>query len=210
MSDQPGRQDHWREAYTAKQPSEVSWFQRRPDVSLDLIEKTEVAHDASIIDVGGGASTLVDYLLAAGRTSVTVLDVAEPALAYAKSRLREQAGCVDWIVADITKWQAPQRAYDIWHDRAVLHFLTDPADQAAYAARLKSALRVGGWVIIGGFAKGGPTHCSGLDIIQHDAVSLKKLLGPGFSLEYVRDEEHCTPRGSEQRFTYHVFKRHSE
>jgi SAM-dependent methyltransferase len=207
MNDQSDRQDHWAHAYTAKPPTEVSWFQTRPDLSLDLIEKTGASLDASIIDVGGGASTLVDHLLDTGRTRVTVLDVAEPALALAKSRLRARAESVHWIVADITKWVPPVRAYDIWHDRAVLHFLTDPSDQTTYAASLGAALRKGGWVIIGGFAKGGPARCSGLDIVQHNATSLKQLLGEDFVLEDVRSEAHRTPIGSEQLFAYHVFKR---
>ena len=209
MTDQPSRRDHWDHAYTAKPSTEVSWFQVRPDLSLDLIQKTGTALGASIVDVGGGASTLVDCLLDAGRTSVTVLDVAEPALAVAKSRLRDRAKQVDWIVADITKWVPTERAYDIWHDRAVLHFLTNPEDQATYVSALRSAMRSGGWVIIGGFAQGGPTRCSGLDIVQHDAASLKQLLGEDFVLEDVRSEMHRTPSGSEQLFAYHVFKKRS-
>lgn len=207
MSDQSDRQDHWAHAYTAKPPTEVSWFQARPDLSLDLIEKTGAPLDASIIDVGGGASTLVDHLLDAGRTRVTVLDIAESALVLAKSRLRARAEHAHWIVADITKWVPQGQTYDIWHDRAVLHFLTDPSDQATYAATLGAALREGGWVIIGGFAKGGPTRCSGLEIVQHDVASLNQMLGEDFVLEDVRSEAHRTPTGSEQLFAYHVFKK---
>ena len=209
MTDQSSRQDHWSQAYTAKPPTEVSWFQARPDLSLHLIGKSGASPDAPIIDVGGGASTLVDHLLEAGRTSVTVLDVAERALALTKSRLGERADQVDWIVADITNWVPPTQAYDIWHDRAVLHFLTEPEDQEIYAATLNSALRLGGWAIIGGFAKGGPARCSGLDIVQHDDASLKQLLGDDFSLEDIRSEAHRTPSGGEQLFAYHVFRKHS-
>lgn len=208
MNDQADRQDHWDHAYTAKGPTEVSWFQLRPHLSLSLIEQTGALADASIIDVGGGASTLVDYLLDDGRMSLTVLDIAEPALSLAKARLRQRADHVTWIVADITKWVVPEQEYDVWHDRAVLHFLTNPSDQVAYAAKLNTALRSGGWAIIGGFAKGGPTRCSGLDIVQHDAASLKQLLGSNFSLVDVRSEAHRTPSGGEQLFTYHVFKKH--
>jgi trans-aconitate methyltransferase len=143
MSAQSSRRDHWAHAYTAKPPTEVSWFQVRPDLSVDLIQKTSTPPDASIVDVGGGASTLVDCLQDAGRTSVTVLDVAEPALAVAKSRLRDRAKQVHWIVADITKWVPTERAYDIWHDRAVFHFLTNPEDQSTYVSALRSALRSG-------------------------------------------------------------------
>lgn len=207
MNDQSGRQDHWAKAYTAKPSTEVSWFQARPELSLELIEKAAASLDAAIIDVGGGASTLVDHLLDAGRTSISVLDIAEQPLALAKSRLRERANQVRWIVADITKWMPADQVYDIWHDRAVLHFLKDPADQAIYAATLNSAVRKGGWAIIGGFAKGGPTRCSGLEIVQHDAASLQQLLRDQFSLEEVRSEAHRTPSGGEQLFAYHVFQK---
>lgn len=207
MSDKSGLKEHWDKAYTARTPKEVSWFQSRPDVSLELIAKTHAALDASIIDVGGGASTLVDHLLDAGRTTVTVLDLAEPALAHAMSRLGERAKDVNWIVADITKWLPPERGFDVWHDRAVLYFLTESDDQNAYATTLRSALRGGGRAIIGGFEKGGPTRCSGLDTVQHDATSLKQLLGAEFNLEDVRSETHRSPGDIEQLFTFHVFRR---
>jgi 2-polyprenyl-3-methyl-5-hydroxy-6-metoxy-1,4-benzoquinol methylase len=209
MKDESGRQDHWAQAYTAKPSTELSWFQARPDLSLELIEKTTASLDAAIIDVGGGASTLVDHLLDAGRTSLSVLDIAEQPLALAKSRLCERGNKVRLIVADITKWVPADQSYDIWHDRAVLHFLTDPADQAIYAATLNSVVRKEGSAIIGGFAKGSPTRCSGLEIVQHDAASLQQLLGDDFGLEEVRSESHRTPPGGEQLFAYHVFHKRS-
>ena len=209
MTDAHTRKHHWNQAYVTRQPTEVSWFQARPDLSLELIETTGAPLDAAIIDVGGGASTLVDHLLEAGRTSVTVLDISGAALALAQSRLRERAGKVHWIEADLHQWVPPENTFDIWHDRAVLHFLTSPSDQTRYAATLLSTLRHGGWAIIGGFAKGGPTRCSGLEIVQHDSESLGQLFGDNLNLESVRYETHQTPAGNTQKFAFHLFRKQS-
>lgn len=200
------RRDHWQGAYIAKNPDEVSWFQPRPDISLDLISRTGAGLEECILDVGGGASTLVDHLLDAGHSCVAVLDIAETALDHAKARLGEQTALADWIVADITQWK-PTKSYGIWHDRAVLHFLTNPADQQAYVRALRAAAPGGGWAIIGGFARGGPTRCSGLEIVQHDADSLQRLLGDDFVLREFRSETHRTPWNAEQLFNYHLFQR---
>ena len=200
------RHAHWESVYGSKAPDQVSWFQARPDVSLDLINKLDLGVEASILDVGGGASTLVDYLLAEGRTSLAVLDLSEAALAHARTRLRDKSGRVSWIAADVTSWM-PEAAVDVWHDRAVLHFLTDQSDREGYARALHSALKPGGWAIIAGFAPGGPQKCSGLDIVQHDADSLQALLGEEFALTRTRDDVHRTPWGAEQSFRYHCFRR---
>lgn len=202
------RQGHWESAYSSKRPDETSWFQVRPQVSLDLIERTGVSKGAPIIDVGGGASTLVDHLLDAGYSSISVLDVAEASLAHSRARLGERAASVKWIVADITRYQ-PRVGHQVWHDRAVLHFLTSPIDQRAYGDALRAAVEKNGWVIIGGFAKGGPVRCSGLEIVQHDAASLAGLLGGEFSLVGERSETHRTPWAAEQLFAYHLFRRRS-
>jgi 2-polyprenyl-3-methyl-5-hydroxy-6-metoxy-1,4-benzoquinol methylase len=202
----PDPYDHWEGVYGAKVPTDVSWFQERPEVSLALIGRSDVVAESSILDVGGGASTLADHLLDAGHSALTVLDLSSNALEHARARLGQRAKLVDWIAADITAWR-PQRSYHLWHDRAVLHFLTDTEGQAAYARVLKEAVRSDGWVVIAGFAPGGPLKCSGLDIVQHDAATLQALLGADFELQEVRDELHNTPWQSEQKFRYHLFRR---
>ena len=163
------RQAHWQNVYQTKDEREVSWFQENPAISLDLIRATGIGADASIIDIGGGAARLADALVADGFRSVTVLDLSEKALATSRERLGARAGGVSWIVADVTKWQ-PTRTFDVWHDRAAFHFLTDPDDRAAYAERVRKAVRPGGHVIIGTFALDGPERCSGLAVARHDAA----------------------------------------
>lgn len=204
--DETDRLAHWDGVYSSKRPDEVSWFQARPDVSLELIAGLYLSPSATILDVGGGASTLVDHLLAEGCTSLTVLDLAKSALSHARARLGNQGSRVRWIAADVTDW-VPDVEVDVWHDRAVLHFLTTTAAHNAYARTLKSALRPDGWAIIAGFAPGGPAQCSGLDIVQHDAASLATLLGNEFVLKGARDETHATPWGTAQAFRYHLFRR---
>lgn len=200
------RHNHWEGVYRDRPPTKVSWFQHRPNLSLDLIDRTGLTHAARILDVGGGASTLVDHLLNAGWTALSVLDISETALALARQRLGERAIRVTWIAADITSWQ-PELEIDLWHDRAVLHFLTDAGDQKAYADTARRALQHEGWMVIAGFAPGGPRKCSGLDVVQHDAASLGNLLGDQFELVDWKDESHCTPAGSLQEFRYHLFRR---
>lgn len=199
---------HWDNVYANKRADEVSWFQPRPELSLKLIHRTGAARDAAIIDVGGGASALVDTLLEDGFSDLSVLDISAAGLEQAKRRLGAGADRIDWIVADITRWR-PQRGrrYGVWHDRAVLHFLTDTSSQRAYGDAVRAATQPGVWVIIGGFAPGGPMKCSGLDIVQHDAESLWALLGSDFALLETHGEIHLTPAGGEQRFRYHVFQR---
>jgi hypothetical protein len=200
------RRAHWDNVYETKGSADVSWFQPEPELSLKLIRRTGISHDARIIDVGGGASTLVDHLQRSGFRNLTVLDIAAPGVDQAKDRLGALAERIDWIVSDVTSWRPPH-AFDLWHDRAVLHFLTDPVDQAAYAKVLRDAVPAGGWVIIGGFAPNGPAKCSGLNVIHHDAETLAALLGPGFALMETHGEIHLTPQGREQAFRYHLFGR---
>lgn len=199
---------HWDRVYTEKRAEEVSWRQDQPALSLKLIRRTGIGLDAPIIDVGGGASTLVDHLLSSGFRDLTVLDIAASALEQAKARLGDRANEVNWTVSDVTTWR-PARTHRLWHDRAVLHFLTGPAQQAAYAETLRAALDGDGWAIIAGFAPGGPAKCSGLEIVQHDGVSLSKLLGDEFQLMETHGEIHLTPWGAEQAFRYHLFRRNS-
>ena len=204
--DSAGRQAHWENVYGTKGEKEVSWFQDSPTISLDLIDATGVVKGASILDIGGGASRLVDALLEQGFESLTVLDLSEKALATTRARLGRKAANVRWIVADVAKWK-PAESYDVWHDRAAFHFLMEPHDRAAYAERLRESVRLGGHVIIGTFAPDGPERCSGLPVMRHDAVSLGETLGRSFELIETRRHDHQTPMGGIQRFQFSRFRR---
>ena len=198
---------HWEDVYTAKSEKAVSWYQSHPARSRAYFEAA-ACHEAPVIDIGGGASTLVDDLVTSGYSDVTVLDVSEAALARAKTRLGERAVKVSWIVADITQW-TPPRAYQVWHDRAVFHFLTTPEQQDAYISALKSGTRGGARVIIATFALDGPERCSGLPVQRYSPQTLAARLGAPFVLIDEAQEAHHTPWESEQRFSYAVFKRES-
>lgn len=197
---------HWERIYTDKVPLEVSWYQRAPTLSLDLIKNMNLARDAPIIDVGGGASTLVDSLLDAGYQRLAVLDISRRALEYARQRLGEKAQRVVWHEADVTQFSAPVR-YILWHDRAVFHFLTEPGERHRYVESLNSSLVPGGHVVIATFAIGGPSHCSGLKIAQYDAEKISRELGKGFELVETAEEFHLTPAGKEQPFIYFHFRK---
>jgi SAM-dependent methyltransferase len=207
MMNQTDRQAHWQNVYATKAEKEVSWFQENPGPSLDLIAATGIRGGADIIDIGGGASRLVDSLLDGGFHPITILDLSAKALEAAKMRLGPRADGVDWIAADVTTWE-PSRNYDLWHDRAAFHFLTEPADREAYVARLKQAVRAGGHVIIATFASDGPERCSGLPIVRYDPETLARTLGPGFELVESRRHDHVTPGGNTQRFQFSRFLRH--
>jgi SAM-dependent methyltransferase len=199
------RQAHWDNVYTKKGENEVSWFQENPAPSLELIEQAGATHASAIIDVGGGASRLVDHLIEKGFQDITVLDLSEAALDAAKARLGHDATKVNWIVADATIWE-PMITYDLWHDRAAFHFLTGEHDRAAYIARLRRALKIGGHAIIATFALDGPEKCSGLPVMRYDAASLGQALGPMFRLVSSKRHEHATPWGSQQVFQFSVFR----
>ena len=200
------RQTHWQNVYQTKGEHDVSWFEETPTISLDLIRATGLGTDASIIDVGGGASRLVDALITEGFRSITVLDVSDKALTTSRDRLGPRARHVTWIVTDVTAWR-PDKSYDLWHDRAALHFLTDPSDRAAYATCVQNAVRAGRHVIIGTFAPDGPERCSGLPVIRHDAASIGETLGRSFKLIESRRHDHQTPGGTIQRFQFSRFQR---
>jgi 2-polyprenyl-3-methyl-5-hydroxy-6-metoxy-1,4-benzoquinol methylase len=191
--------EHWSHVYSTKGPSEVSWFQPDPTRSLALIRATGVSPEAPIIDVGGGASTLVDHLLSDGYTDVSVLDIAASALEQARSRLAHQADRIRWIEADVLEFK-PERRYRVWHDRAVLHFLTDEPSQLRYLQTLRTAIEPGGHVVIATFGPDGPVRCSGLDVQRYSAQTLSELLGPGFELRSHSLDVHRTPQGAEQQF----------
>lgn len=206
------RQAHWQKVYQTRGERDVSWFQESPEISLDLIRATGVNSGAAIVDIGGGASRLIDALLSAGFKAITVLDLSEQALLTSKARLASnatlggQSAKIKWVVADVTEWQPPE-VYDVWHDRAAFHFLTDPHDRAAYAAGVAKAVRPGGHVIIGTFAPDGPERCSGLPVVRHDSASIGQMLGVAFELVESRNHAHQTPMGTVQRFQFSRFRR---
>ena len=200
------RQVHWENVYTSKSESEVSWFQENPALSLALIAEIAVVPTSAIIDIGGGASRLIDHLIDQGFPDVTVLDLSAAALQAAKARLGERASRAHWLVADATTWEPP-RAYDIWHDRAAFHFLTEERDRAGYIARLRQGVRIGGHAIIATFALDGPEKCSGLPVMRYDAARLAQTLGSGFKLLQSQRNDHATPWGSHQHFQFSVFER---
>ena len=183
----------------------MSWFEESPAISLDLIHATGVKADVSIIDIGGGASRLVDALLDDG-LKATVLDLSGEALERSKARLGARSAKAQWVVADVTKWE-PSQTYDVWHDRATFQFLTDEKGRAAYAERVLRAVRPSGHVIIGTFALDGPERCSGLPILRHDTASLGRMLGPSFEPIESRNHAHQTPMGVIQRFQFSRFRR---
>jgi len=205
MSD-VSRKAHWEGVYTTKGEREVSWFQENPAQSLQLIALAGLSTDAAIIDIGGGASRLVDALVERKIGKITVLDLSAAALDAARGRLGDRAAGVKWMVADITTWEPPQ-TYDLWHDRAAFHFLTDASDRSAYVRHLKKAVGPGGHVIIGTFALDGPERCSGLPIMRYDAGILDTILGTEFELMDTRRDDHTTPWGAVQRFQFSTFRR---
>jgi len=205
MSD-VSRKAHWEGVYTTKGEREVSWFQENPAQSLQLIALAGLSTDAAIIDIGGGASRLVDALVERKIGKITVLDLSAAALDAARGRLGDRAAGVKWMVADITTWEPPQ-TYDLWHDRAAFHFLTDASDRSAYVRHLKKAVAPGGHVIIGTFALDGPERCSGLPIMRYDAGILDTILGTEFELMDTRRDDHTTPWGAVQRFQFSTFRR---
>lgn len=193
--------EHWEQVYGTKAVDQVSWFRPHLETSLKLIERaTECNVSASIVDVGGGASTLVDDLLSRGYLSVTVLDISEHALELAKQRLGSRAKVVEWVWGDVTQTPLPHRSFDVWHDRAVFHFLTEAKDRAAYVQRVASAVRPGGHVIVSTFGPDGPMRCSGLDVVRYDAETLHSQFGAEFELVESHKELHETPFGTTQQF----------
>jgi len=197
---------HWNKVHTKRSPAEVSWYQPRPAVSLELIESCGLALDGGIIDVGAGASTLVDELLGLGHSRLAVLDISEAGIRRSQSRLGAAVEKVEWYVADITDFDAPHE-FAMWHDRAVFHFLTDAHDRAGYRRSLLNAVKSGGHAIIATFSLEGPPRCSGLDVVRYSPETLSAELGPELKLVTARDEAHQTPTGVTQAFTYCLFRR---
>lgn len=196
------KKSHWETVYASKAATEVSWYRSHLETSQAFIDQTGIGKAGRIIDVGGGASTLVDDLLAAGYRDLTVLDISAAALKEAKARLGPQAERVTWLEADITEARLPPRHYDLWHDRAVFHFLTDAEDRRRYVELVRHAVKPGGHIIVACFGPQGPLKCSGLDIVRYSPDQLHGEFGGEFRLVRSLSEEHITPAGKEQQFTY--------
>ncbi|HMI55515.1 MAG TPA: class I SAM-dependent methyltransferase [Gemmatimonadaceae bacterium] len=198
---------HWEKIYQTKDVHTVSWFQSEAAESLDLITRFVPDRSAPIIDVGGGASVLVDDLLESGYSDLTVLDIAESALEISRQRLGRDAAKVKWIAADARDAPLGELAYVVWHDRAVFHFLTDAADRQSYVAQVLRAVRPGGYVLIATFAEDGPATCSGLPVVRYSAESLHSEFGSAFRVVTSAHEDHHTPAGREQAFLYCLCRR---
>jgi SAM-dependent methyltransferase len=197
---------HWEGMYRNTEPDRASWYQVEPEPSLQLIRQA-VPETAAIIDVGGGTSTLVDSLVSAGYLRVTVLDLSPAALAAAQRRLGEAAGAITWIEGDLLNAALPAAGFDLWHDRALFHFLTKAPDRQRYVRQVRRALSPDGYVLIATFAPDGPERCSGLEVVRYSAEGLRQELGAGFTLDTSVRVEHRTPAGLIQPFIYCLFHR---
>lgn len=196
--------EHWETVYTTKTPQEVSWTQEKPSISLDFISFLKLDKSASIIDIGGGDSLLVDFLLDMGYTNINVLDISAKAIERAKLRLGEKASLVTWIVSDINAFE-PSQSYDLWHDRAAFHFLTRPQDIERYVELVSNKAK---HLVIGTFSTNGPFKCSGLEITQYDENELSELFGHlGFEVQLTKREDHMTPFGTTQNFVFASFSK---
>ena len=193
---------HWEHIYETKAPTQVSWYQKHAQFSLQYIQNTGIRKTGHIIDVGGGTSTLVDDLIADGFQHISVLDVSGAALQLTQQRLGAKVNDVKWIEADITQADLPHQAYDLWHDRAVFHFLTQAEDRQRYVEAVRHSVRKGGHVIVATFAPDGPERCSGLEVVRYSPKGLHSEFGHGFEVVDSARETHHTPFGTEQRFIY--------
>ena len=199
--------DHWQRVYRRLRTDEVSWFAPHLSVSISLLKRAGIDPATRIIDIGGGASTLVDDLLAMGLRYVTVLDISAASLEAVRLRLGASADSVQWMVADAARLELPPLSYDVWHDRAALHFLTDPAHSAAYIASAARAIVEGGYAVIGCFAADGPEYCSGLPVARREPQDIAQLFGPAFTLIHCHRERHTTPSGVAQSFAYALLRK---
>ncbi len=193
---------HWEQVYGSKAPDAVSWYAPHLEESLAFVRRTGVALGASIVDAGGGESTLVDDLLDAGYGNVTVLDISGKALEVCRTRLGKRADAVKWLVADVLAHDFAPQSVDVWHDRAVFHFLTDDVQRRAYVKQVLNALRPGGYAIVGTFGPEGPKQCSGLPVARYDADALHDEFGSSFHLVDSATNVHTTPWGASQQFVY--------
>jgi SAM-dependent methyltransferase len=200
------RRRHWDRVFEERGPTGVSWYERSPRMSLEMIGLTGAGPQEAVLDVGGGASPLAGALLAGGFADVTVLDLSEVALRASRARLGSIGARVLWLNADVLDWM-PDRTYGLWHDRAAFHFLVDAEDRERYLTTARSALRPGGHAVVGTFAEDGPSTCSGLPVARYDAQALADVFGAGFALVGARRQEHRTPGGSVQSLTWVAMRR---
>lgn len=198
------RKAHWEHIYATKALNEVSWYQAKPATSLAYFTENNIAKNAAIIDVGGGDSFLVDWLLEEGYTNLTVLDISAKAIQRVKNRLGDKASKVTWIVSDVLEFQ-PTQTYDVWHDRAAFHFLTDTKEVEYYKQLVSKASTKGGLLVIGTFSEKGPTKCSGISITQYTAAILTDLFQPVFSIQHTQTVYHITPFQTQQHFVFCSF-----
>ena len=205
--DSDERMTHWQKVYLTRSAESLSWYRPHLDVSRELLQLAGLSATTRLIDVGAGASTLIDDLLSAGVGDLSALDVSPQALAILQRRLAERAQAVHWYAGDVLKVALPAAAFDIWHDRAVLHFLTQAADVSRYAQVAADAVKIGGHAVIGGFAPDGPERCSGLPVARRSAEGISAIFTPAFELAHTRRELHRTPAGVEQSFVYALMKR---
>jgi 2-polyprenyl-3-methyl-5-hydroxy-6-metoxy-1,4-benzoquinol methylase len=196
------KKKHWETVYSTKSSDSVSWFQEHAETSLDFINELNLEKSASIIDIGGGASTLVDDLLANGYSSISVLDLSGAALETAKKRIGLSSKKVHWLEADVTEVQFPKHNFEVWHDRAVFHFLTKPEERAAYIENVMHSVKPNGNIIISTFAEDGPAQCSGLPVMRYSAEALQAVFGESFLLKKQLKEIHNTPFGTTQKFVF--------
>ncbi|MDP9140066.1 MAG: class I SAM-dependent methyltransferase [Pseudomonadota bacterium] len=202
----PTAEAHWEQVYRTKAHDAVSWYRPHLETSLRLISQVAPAESASVIDIGGGESTLPDDLIARGYRSLTVLDLSQAALEASRLRIGDKASALTWITGDITSVVLPEHAYDVWHDRAVFHFMATAAEREAYLAQLHRALRPGGYLVLATFGLQGPEKCSGLAVSRYDAAAIQTVLGPRFTLMESLIETHLTPAGASQQFQYGLFR----
>jgi ubiquinone/menaquinone biosynthesis C-methylase UbiE len=199
--------NHWQSVYRTKQPDQVSWYASHLNVSLELLKQAGLNSESRIIDIGAGASTLVDDLLDMGLRQIMLVDISAAALDVARRRLGVRAASVQWLVADAGHMDLPPLSYDLWHDRAALHFLVDAADAAAYVASATRAIANGGFAVVGGFAADGPERCSGLPVVRREPEDIAKLFGDAFTLVQSRHEKHLTPWSTPQSFSYALLRK---
>lgn len=200
------KKEHWEKIYTTKEFKETSWFQKKPVVSLDIIESLGLSREARIIDIGGGDSYLVDNLLDLGYKNLNVLDISQVAIEKAKTRIGEKAGKVIWIVSDAVNYKADKK-FDLWHDRAAFHFLTEEKKINTYLDNLKASVKPGGYVILATFSEKGPEKCSGITIKQYSAQDMERLFEKDFEIVRVENIDHTTPWGDKQNFTFGLFRK---
>ncbi|RZQ56615.1 SAM-dependent methyltransferase [Pseudidiomarina tainanensis] len=201
------QEEHWEEVYQTKAVDRVSWFQSKAETSLRLITDTGMSHDAPLIDIGSGASRLIDNLITSGFTKITALDISTSALNASKKRLKAKAEQVTWLVGDVLESAFAAGQFAIWHDRAVFHFLITSEQQQRYVEQAAHAVEQGGYVVIATFAEDGPEKCSGLPVQRYSAQQLAEVFAPQFSLVHTEREIHKTPHGAEQKFNYCVLRR---